>query len=113
VTEKLPSNLPKILEEIRATSSPRNGFAVVAGARFARISKDGRDSMRCGHPSRCLLRKLLVLDIPASLVAFPQGTARSARPPGSGQSIVGSFAPQSAGLFLSKITIGSSSGPDG
>src|SRR5712664_4385121 len=26
---------------------------------LARVSKDGRESMRCGHPSRCLLRKLL------------------------------------------------------
>src|SRR4051794_32991539 len=36
------------------TSSPRNGYAVVArgAARLRGVSKDGHGHPRCGHPSR-------------------------------------------------------------
>ncbi|MGH6709082.1 MAG: hypothetical protein ACREEK_08945, partial [Bradyrhizobium sp.] len=81
--------------EVRAPSASLEGWAT------GRRSFEARKSAH------------LVLEIFASFVLVPQGTTRSGQPPGSGQSIDGSFAPQSEGLFLSKITIGSSSGPDG
>src|ERR1700737_798890 len=49
-----------------SSASPMTGSSGVSSLRphpeeraLARVSKDGRESMRCAHPSRRLLRKLL------------------------------------------------------
>src|SRR6202163_242092 len=51
------SSTPRLFDSI--TNASEYSDLILRSAPLARVSKDGRESLRCVHPSRRLLRKLL------------------------------------------------------